>query len=75
MADNYDKDQRNTQWGFKCLHLSVSEANAIAAITIENKQGAAGKITVRTRDDTATAPEDYKEFNETLTFKAAQSGL
>lgn len=42
MAANYDKSQRNLQWGFKCTHLSVSEANHVATVTIENKQGIAG---------------------------------
>lgn len=37
MAANYDKSQRNLQWGFKCLHLSVSEANQFATVTVENK--------------------------------------
>lgn len=37
MAANYDKSQRNLQWGFKCLHLSVSEANNVAVVVVENK--------------------------------------
>ena len=66
MAANYDKSQRNLQWGFKCLHLSVSEANHVASITIENKQGIKGEITVKTRDDTATALDDYEAIDTLL---------
>jgi hypothetical protein len=72
MAANYDKSQRNLQWGFKCLHLSVSEANHVASITIENKQGIKGEITVKTRDDTATAPDDYEAIDTLLQFKSGE---
>lgn len=72
LAINYDKSQRNMQWGFKCLHLSVSEANHEAIVVIENKQGTNGKIRIKTRDDTATAPDDYEHIDCELDFKSGE---
>ena len=52
--------------------MSVSEANHVATVTIENKQGIAGEITVKTRDDTATAPDDYEAIETLLKFKSGE---
>lgn len=59
--------EMNELVAFKCLHYSVTESNGHVEITIVkraiNQELVVG---VRTRDDTAVAPKDYKETNEII---------
>ena len=45
-ADNIDEKLKNSTFGFKCLHYSVSEASESLSIVILNKTGEAGKVFV-----------------------------
>lgn len=55
--------------GFKCLHYSVTESNGHVEVTIVKKRlNQELVVGVRTRDDTAVSPKDYKEINETIQF-------
>jgi hypothetical protein len=66
-----DKD-RNPNFGFKCLHYSVSEAAGKIRIFIDNKQGIAKIIVVKTIDAEATAGEDYEKVDQALEFKLGE---
>lgn len=68
-ADDLRDGDRNFKYGFPCLHYSVSEGAGGIKIQIQNKSGKAGKIVVRTRDDTASAGNDYEGINQVLEFK------
>jgi len=55
--------------GFKCLHYSVTESNGHVAVTILKKAPDQELLVgVRTRDDTAVSPKDYREINEHVQF-------
>lgn len=55
--------------GFKCLHYSVTESNGHVEVTIVKKAPDQELLVgVRTRDDTAVSPKDYKEINEHVQF-------
>lgn len=69
MASEYDKAVKHPDYGFTCLHMSVSESIVHAKVTIMNKNKTAGRIGVRTVDDTATAGEDFVKLDEEIEFK------
>jgi solute carrier family 8 (sodium/calcium exchanger) len=55
--------------GFKCLHYSVTESNGHVEVTIVKKAPDQELLVgVRTRDDTAVSPKDYREINEHIQF-------
>ena len=66
--------EENDLVGFKCLHYSVTESNGHVEITIVKKLINQELIVgVRTVDDTAVAPKDYKEFNQEIQFGKRES--
>lgn len=71
-AANLDKRDRNPEFGFKCLHYSVSEGSGSIRIYIENKKGLNKTIVVKTIDDQATGGEDYESIHQNLEFKAKE---
>jgi len=72
LASAFEKGQKNDSFGFRCLHLSVSEANEYAKINVVNKYGVNARVGIRTRPDTATAPEDYEHIDEIITFNVGE---
>lgn len=61
--------EENDLVGFKCLHYSVTESNGHVEITIVKKLLNQELIVgVRTRDDTAVSPKDYKAFDAEIKF-------
>jgi hypothetical protein len=59
----------NDHIGFKCLHYSVTESAGHVEITIIKKMmNHELNVGVRTIDDTAVAPKDYKAFNQEIKF-------
>ena len=59
--------EENELVGFKCLHYSVTESNGHVEITIVKKIINQELIVgVRTADDTAVSPKDYKEINQEI---------
>ena len=70
MASDYDKAVKHPDYGFTCLHMSVSESIGAVGVTILNKnKNHAGAIGVRTRDDTATAGDDFVKVDSEINFK------
>lgn len=67
-----DKD-RNPEFGFRCLHYSVSEGSGHIRIYIENKLKQAKSIIVRTIDAEAVAGEDFEGVDELIHFKNGQA--
>jgi len=72
---DHDEDARknvkeeNDLVGFKCLHYSVTESNGHVEVTVVKKLINQELIVgVRTRDDTAQSPKDYKEVNQEIQF-------
>lgn len=67
-ADLIEDKFKNDDFGFNCLHYSVSEASGSLKIMILNKKGTAGKVRVATEDAEAKAGEDYKALDTVLEF-------
>lgn len=72
-ASSFDQNMKNDNFGFKCLHMSVSESIDKCRIQVINKHKTEGEVGVRTRDDTATANDDFIPINETLKFSAGEA--
>ena len=68
-ADLIEDHQKNPNFGFSCLHYSVSEAAGALRIKIINKNKEAGEICVRTVDGDAVAEDDYYPIDEPISFK------
>lgn len=62
--------EENDLVGFKCLHYSVTESAGHVEVTIVKKLINQELIVgVRTVNDTAVAPKDYKEINTEIQFQ------
>jgi len=72
-ADGFEEKEKNLNYGFKCLHYSVSEASGSIRILIDNKKRTAGRVRVCTIDAEAKAGDDYEEVKVTLDFKQGQA--
>lgn len=54
------------QFGFTCLHYSVSEASGFIKINVKNKTSQPGFVRVCTIDQEAFAGNDYEKVDEVL---------
>jgi solute carrier family 8 (sodium/calcium exchanger) len=68
MATTLEEKDRNPNFGFTCLHHSVSEGARYVRIKIE-KKGNVDKVGVRTKDGDAISGKDYGLLNEIMEFK------
>jgi len=78
LADNIADVEKNQNFGFNCLHYSVSEASGSLSIMVINKLKTACKVRVRTIDaeakaKTATHAGDYVALDDILSFNAGES--
>jgi hypothetical protein len=63
-------EQENEQFGFKCLHYSVTESSGFVEVTVVKKMvNADVTFGIRTVDATAKAPADYTHYEEIVTLK------
>jgi solute carrier family 8 (sodium/calcium exchanger) len=72
-ATNLDESEKNENFGFSCLHYSVSEASGSLRITILNKKLEAASVHVTTIDDAAIAGDDYEKVDKRIDFKPGQA--
>lgn len=72
-AKHMDAADKNADFGFSCLHYSVSEAVGTLKIEILNKSNNACTVKVQTVDGEAKAGEDYDAVNETIQFEKGQA--
>lgn len=73
MADKLEDHMRNPDFGFRCLHYSVSEGCGQVEIIILNKNKAAAKIGVRTVDGDAKEGDDYEGIDKVIEFTSGQA--
>jgi len=71
-AEFLDEKLKNDQFGFACLHYSVSEASGHISILVLNKKAEAGSVRVQTQDAEATAGEDYEAVDKLIEFKKGE---
>ena len=65
----FDEKSANKDYGFKCLHYSVTESAGHVEIEVVRKNPLAPEeIGVRTVDDTAKEGKDYNAINELVKF-------
>jgi hypothetical protein len=72
-AEHLEEFEKNEDFGFICLHYSVSEASEKLTVTVLNKKKVACKVRVKTIDGDALAGEDYEKFDDVLEFKQGES--
>lgn len=72
-AEHLDEKDKNDDFGFKCLHYSVSEASGSIQIMIMNKKNKEGRVFVKTIEETARAGKDFKHLEQTVVFKSGES--
>lgn len=72
-ASHIDETEKNADYGFSCLHYSVSEASGSIRVKILNKRGISGRVHVTTIDAEAKAGDDYEQVDETIYFKDGQT--
>lgn len=72
-AENIDASERNAEFGFVCLHYSVSEASGSLRIHVENKSKKECRVRVCTEDAEAVAGDDYEAVDKIISFAAGQS--
>lgn len=63
---------KNENFGFACLHYSVSEASKSIKINVINKKKIAGSVRVRTIDQEAYAGQDFELVDTVLNFKQGE---
>jgi len=68
LADTLSESQRNEDFGFQCLHYSVSEGAGVLRVKILNRNGKKKNIGVRTIDAEACSPKDYGAVDEVIEF-------
>jgi hypothetical protein len=71
-ADFIEDKFKNENYGFNCLHYSVSEASGSLKVMVVNKRGTAGSVRVVTIDAEAKAGEDYEKVDTILTFNQGE---
>lgn len=54
---------RNSKFGFSCLHYSVSEGAGVLKVKVLNKTKTACQVYVKSRSDTATEGEDFEAID------------
>jgi len=67
-AELLDVSEKNQNFGFDCLHYSVSEASGSLKIKIMNKSGESCSVRATTIDAEAKAGDDYEKVDEVLDF-------
>lgn len=73
MASKIDDKLKNENFGFKCLHYSVSEASQFIEITILNKTRERCSVGVRTLDGEAIDTQDYHAIDEVVEFNKGEN--
>ena len=72
VVDSNDKDV-NEQFGFKCLHYSVTESAGHVEISVLRKNTNVKAVGVRTRDDNAVKGKDYEAYDQVLEFDGQEN--
>lgn len=67
-ADQLDEHVKNDNFGFQCLHYSVSESSGKLTIVVVNKKKTAGRVRAVTIDGDAKAGDDYDAFDDVINF-------
>lgn len=67
-ADAIDENLKNEDFGFQCLHYSVSESSGKLTIIVINKKKTEAMVRATTIDGDAKAGEDFEGFDDVVRF-------
>jgi solute carrier family 8 (sodium/calcium exchanger) len=67
-----DVKDKAEDFGFECLHYSVSEGSGSIKIKVLNKKGTAGAVRVVTIDAEAIAGDDYDKVDKCIEFSPGE---
>lgn len=70
LANNVEERNKNPDFGFKCLHYSVSESSESLQIAVYNKNKKTCMVRVKTIDAEAKAGEDFDALDTVVNFSA-----
>ncbi len=73
LTENLHQMSLNNEFGFKCLHYSVTESSGHIEVTIKKKAETDVEVGVRTCDDTAISPKDYVGKDEIVHLKVEET--
>lgn len=73
LAEAIDNELKNEDFGFNCLHYSVSEASGSLQVMVLNKKKGPNRVRVKTIDAEAKAGHDYVAFDQVVTFNSGDS--
>lgn len=71
-AEFLEEKFKNGDFGFNCLHYSVSEASGSLKVMVINKRGVACSVRVVTQDAEAKGGEDFEKVDTILTFNQGE---
>jgi len=72
-ASTLQDHQCNPNFGFSCLHYSVSEGAGTLVVKVTNKTKMPGTVHVRTINGEAEAGKDFAGVDETINFTKGQA--
>lgn len=72
LASSVDDKLKSENFGFNCLHYSVSEASGSISVMVINKKKTAGRVRIMTVDAEAKAGGDYEKIDEVLEFNKGE---
>ncbi len=72
LAENVEDFKKNIDFGFRCLHYSVSEGAGFIEVIVNNKSKTQCSIGVRTVDGEAKEGDDYGKVDEIINFEDGQ---
>ena len=72
LASKLDSSVKNENFGFQCLHYSVSEASGFLRIKVQNKKKKKGSVGVRTVEGDAKDKTDFDAIDVILEFQQGQ---
>ncbi len=73
MAAHIEDHKKHPNFGFECLHYSVSEGSGFIEVIVLNKTGEACKVGIHTIDGEAKAKDDYHPVDTILEFSNGQA--
>ena len=71
-AENIDEKLKNENFGFKCLHYSISEASGTLRVVVINKKRTSGSVRIKTEDAEAKSGKDFVHIDKQLNFNGEE---
>lgn len=73
LAKNVEDHHKHEDFGFNCLHYSVSEASGTLNVMVLNKKKGTSRVRFTTVDAEAHAGKDYERVDQVLEFSKGEA--